>query len=374
MGAPGWPVGAPGQPVGAEVAPGAAGRRREPSRVAAAPCQPVAGAVLAGHLALGTGLAAPSPAPGGALPPGRAVSPVRAVPRGLLAPPGLVAAAGLPGAVASAPPISATSSSSCSARASHWACSAASESAAARICCIAESTWSAADFCCWAARIDSCSICEVAAISSATSRACRVPCSVAMIVALVWSCTSAMISPTGSVERIDRSASLRTSAATTANPLPASPARAASIAAFSASRFVCPAISLTRSSISPIFCARSPSETARAAMVSTCSCMSCMVPPVCSAAVATARTLSVIAPAVVASCWAVAEIWATAADCSVVVTVVRRANPRRSAATSPSTAAADRSRTSKASRSESRPSASISVSSRWLARRSALCT
>src|SRR5450830_1090043 len=36
----------------------------------------------------------------------------------------------------------------------------------------------------------------------------------------------------------ERSASLRTSAATTANPLPCSPARAASIAAFNASKLV----------------------------------------------------------------------------------------------------------------------------------------
>ena len=40
-----------------------------------------------------------------------------------------------------------------------------------------------------------------------------------------------------------RSASLRTSAATTANPLPCAPARAASMAAFSASMLVCRAIS-----------------------------------------------------------------------------------------------------------------------------------
>jgi len=42
---------------------------------------------------------------------------------------------------------------------------------------------------------------------------------------------------------LDRSASLRTSSPTTANPMPCSPARAASIAAFNASRFVWLAIS-----------------------------------------------------------------------------------------------------------------------------------
>src|SRR5438132_91607 len=47
-----------------------------------------------------------------------------------------------------------------------------------------------------------------------------------MIVAFVSSWTPAMISLIESVERMDRSASLRTSAATTANPLPDSPARA----------------------------------------------------------------------------------------------------------------------------------------------------
>ena len=50
----------------------------------------------------------------------------------------------------------------------------------------------------------------------------------------------------------DSSARPRTSSATTAKPLPASPARAASIAAFSASRLVCSAIVVIVSTMPPI--------------------------------------------------------------------------------------------------------------------------
>ena len=142
-----------------------------------------------------------------------------------------------------------------------------------------------------------------------------------------------MISRIESVERIERSASLRTSEATTANPFPASPARAASIAAFSASRFVCSAISLISSRISPIFCERSPSESERAAIASTFSCMSRIVSPVCSAAAATTRALSAIAVAVAASCSIVAEVSATAELCSVVAAAASVTAARNSFAT-----------------------------------------
>ncbi len=214
------------------------------------------------------------------------------------------------------------------------ACSAASWSAASLICCAAVSTWSAADFCCWVARIDSSSIVAVEAISSPTSYACLMPCSVAMIVAFVSSWTPAMITPIDSVDRMDRSASLRTSAATTAKPRPASPARAASIAAFSASRLVCAEISLISSRISPIFWPRSPSDSARSAIAWTFSCMSCMVSPARSVASDTERTVSAIDPAVAASSRIVVDVCATAADCSLVTAAAFRAATRSSAATS----------------------------------------
>ncbi|MCY1176008.1 hypothetical protein D9M73_162680 [compost metagenome] len=75
-----------------------------------------------------------------------------------------------------------------------------------------------------------------------------------MMVATCWVpfCRPTISSSISSVDFWVRWARLRTSSATTANPRPASPARAASIAALSASRLVCWATDLITSSTLPI--------------------------------------------------------------------------------------------------------------------------
>ncbi len=98
----------------------------------------------------------------------------------------------------------------------------------------------------------------------------------------VASCIPAIWAASSSVAAAVRLARDLTSEATTAKPLPASPARAASIVALSASRLVWLAMSLISSTTLPIFCAASArlstvvlvlfaSSTARPAMLADCS-------------------------------------------------------------------------------------------------------
>jgi hypothetical protein len=75
----------------------------------------------------------------------------------------------------------------------------------------------------------------------------------------VESCTERICAEMSSVALAVCTASDFTSDATTANPRPASPARAASMVALSASRLVCPAMLRISSTTSPIFCAASAS-------------------------------------------------------------------------------------------------------------------
>ena len=152
---------------------------------------------------------------------------------------------------------------------------------ASETCAIATTTWSEAERCCWVAI----EISRVAMVVSSTMPAIR-----SRAVAASWatprarstsrwpSSLASTVAPDSAPMRVTRpwiwvveararSASRRTSAATTAKPWPCSPARAASIAAFSASRFVRSDRSSITSRMRPISRPVSPSPTARSPMV-----------------------------------------------------------------------------------------------------------
>ena len=149
---------------------------------------------------------------------------------------------------------------------------AANACAMSATCDIACTTWSDADRCCWVATeisatavVVESTICAIrssaveAAPATSTPRpASRAPASDASTVVLVYAWISVTRPWICAVDSWARSASLRTSAATTAKPRPCSPARAASMAAFSARRFVCSLSSSISTRIRPISLTFSP--------------------------------------------------------------------------------------------------------------------
>src|SRR6266404_1171033 len=121
------------------------------------------------------------------------------------------------------------------------------------------------------------------------------------------------------------SASLRTSSATTANPRPASPARAASMAAFSASKLVCSVMSLITLMISEISRERSPRDLIFLAVACTDARMRCMPSSVsrtarlpCSAASSARRAASALASALFETCFIETVSSSTALDVFVI--------------------------------------------------------
>ena len=141
---------------------------------------------------------------------------------------------------------------------------------------------------------------------------CLVPCSVVITAALVARWISPRIRRTSTVAFFDCPARLFTSLATTANPRPCSPARAASTAALSARRLVCSASSFTVAVISPMACACSASAMMLSATASTCPFTWVIAATDSSRAWRLVRSISLAR-------WAAcSDVWATS---SIVVTV-----------------------------------------------------
>ena len=96
-------------------------------------------------------------------------------------------------------------------------------------------------------------------------------------------CMAAIFLPISSVASLVCFASSFTSLATTAKPLPASPALAASIVALRASNFVCSAISIIVAVTLDTSLAAAPSSSTFAAADCTDLCASSVIPRACSA-------------------------------------------------------------------------------------------
>jgi hypothetical protein len=122
----------------------------------------------------------------------------------------------------------------------------------------------------WTARSRSAAAVLISTRAARTSRPVRrsfldhaAPSSIAATARSVSCWTSPIRAAISLVARLLRSASLRTSSATTAKPLPCSPARAASMAALRARRLVCSAMSSIVSTMAPIWPDLAPSSPTR---------------------------------------------------------------------------------------------------------------
>ncbi|MNN17427.1 hypothetical protein D3C81_1306140 [compost metagenome] len=120
----------------------------------------------------------------------------------------------------------------------------------------------------------------------------------AWLTSRVPDCRLSMTWRISSTESWVRWARLRTSSATTAKPRPASPARAASIAALSASRLVCPAMAQITSSTEPI-----------CSLLSARPCSRCMAWPMSWARASMAVVVWAITPR---PCWLARSAWRAA--------------------------------------------------------------
>ncbi|MNY00499.1 hypothetical protein D3C86_1329950 [compost metagenome] len=140
-----------------------------------------------------------------------------------------------------------------------------------------------------------------------------------------------MSAPISLVALAERSASLRTSSATTAKPRPASPARAASMAALRARRLVCSAMSSITSTMAPISPERDASSSMVVRMPVMVSAMAVM-PDLVSATACSPMAMASFEPAATwlacealpATCWMLAassamapDVWVTAAASSL---------------------------------------------------------
>src|SRR6202521_6310177 len=166
-----------------------------------------------------------------------------------------------------------------------WAVS-ATERLPSAMCSMASTTSWVEERCCWVASCTWPLTSVIARIIVSPRSICLTPFSSAITVSLLCACAPSTSLAIWAAAALERSASRRTSSATTANPRPASPARAASIAALRASRLVWSAMSLMSSRMPSISLTRPASARVRSPDAFRSDCASSRL--VCASAARTA--------------------------------------------------------------------------------------